>query len=108
MEQHSGQNRFSGSVNTRRPPAKGGLQNVIARHTIGAYPCWCQGELCWVDLKTGLQTWPGASMGLPHPRAALTIEEIEKMVSIQTEITRSDLKGYPKKVLETVMTLVND
>jgi hypothetical protein len=102
-----------GSTGQAKVP-RGGAQSVVARHTIGAYPCWCQGELCWVDLATGDQVWPGKEKGKPHPRqgTAELLREVLEMtkaaVMDDVRIERNDIRAYPKKVQDLVMVLVNE
>jgi hypothetical protein len=113
MSRHRTQNTFHGSTGRPAPP-RGGVQRVIARDVIGAFPCWCQGELCWVDVKTGEQDWPGKRMGKPHPSrleqqvVALIKEGLDEMVHMQETLTRDEVKKYPRAVGDLLMTLVND
>lgn len=107
MAKHRGQNHFHGSTGQAQRPVRGGVANVSARDTIGVSFCWCEGKGCWINLKTGLQEWPGIENGLAHPSPAL-IERIEEMVNTLTRLDRSDVKQYPKRVADLLMTLVNE
>jgi hypothetical protein len=104
VSKHSRQNQFHGSTGRPAPP-RGGVANVTARDTIGAYECWCQGAACWTD-EAGVHMWAGREQGEPHP-SPQEIEEIEMVVMMEA-LDRSDVKNYPNKVQDLLLTLVNE
>lgn len=74
---------------------------MTARHTLGVFDCWCQGDICTID-STG-QWWPGKEQGFPHPR-----EKDEMSTEILERVDRSDVKLFGKVIQDLLLALVNE